>query len=62
MAINFDLNDLLAFRAGAELSSFRKAAESVHLSQPAFSRCGSRTTCAGRGWGARICTTCFRFR
>ena len=38
MAINFDLNDLLAFRAVAELSSFRKAAESVHLSQPAFSR------------------------
>ena len=38
MAINFDLNDLLAFRAVAELSNFRKAAESVHLSQPAFSR------------------------
>ena len=38
MAIHFDLNDLLAFRAVAELSSFRKAAESVHLSQPAFSR------------------------
>jgi DNA-binding transcriptional LysR family regulator len=38
MAINFDLNDLLAFRAVAELNNFRKAAESVHLSQPAFSR------------------------
>jgi DNA-binding transcriptional LysR family regulator len=38
MAINFDLNDLLAFRAVAELSNFRKAAESIHLSQPAFSR------------------------
>jgi DNA-binding transcriptional LysR family regulator len=38
MAINFDLNDLLSFRAVAELSSFRKAAESLHLSQPAFSR------------------------
>ena len=38
MAINFDLNDLLAFRAVAELSSFRKAAETVHISQPAFSR------------------------
>jgi len=38
MALNFDLNDLLAFRAVAELSNFRKAAESVHLSQPAFSR------------------------
>ena len=38
MAINFDLNDLLSFRAVAELSNFRKAAELVHLSQPAFSR------------------------
>ena len=38
MAINFDLNDLLAFRAVAELGNFRKAAEAVHLSQPAFSR------------------------
>ncbi len=38
MALNFDLNDLMAFRAVAELSSFRKAAEAVHLSQPAFSR------------------------
>jgi DNA-binding transcriptional LysR family regulator len=38
MAINFDLNDLLAFRAVAELSNFSKAAESVHLSQPALSR------------------------
>jgi DNA-binding transcriptional LysR family regulator len=38
MAINFDLNDLLAFRAVAELSNFRKAAEEVHISQPAFSR------------------------
>ena len=38
MPMNFDLNDLLAFRAVAELGSFRKAAESVHISQPAFSR------------------------
>jgi len=38
VAINFDLNDLLAFRAVAELSNFRKAAEMVHISQPAFSR------------------------
>jgi DNA-binding transcriptional LysR family regulator len=38
MAINFDLNDLLAFRAVADLGNFRKAAESVHISQPAFSR------------------------
>ncbi len=38
MAINFDLDDLTAFRAVAELCNFRKAAESVHISQPAFSR------------------------
>ncbi|CAD5372788.1 putative DNA-binding transcriptional regulator [Rubrivivax sp. A210] len=38
MAINFDLNDLLSFRAAAELGNFRKAAESVAISQPAFSR------------------------
>ncbi len=38
MAIDFDLNDLMAFRAVAELANFRKAAEAVHISQPAFSR------------------------
>jgi DNA-binding transcriptional LysR family regulator len=38
MSLNFDLNDLLAFRAVAELANFRRAAETVHLSQPAFSR------------------------
>jgi len=36
--LNFDLNDLIAFRAAAELANFRKAAEAVHISQPAFSR------------------------
>jgi DNA-binding transcriptional LysR family regulator len=36
--MNLDINDLLAFRAVAELGSFRKAAESIHISQPAFSR------------------------
>lgn len=38
MNINFDLNDLIAFRAIVECGSFRKAAEAVHLSQPAYSR------------------------
>lgn len=38
MSLNFDLQDLLAFRAVAELGHFRQAAESVHISQPAFSR------------------------
>ncbi len=38
MSINFDLNDLQAFRAVAELGSFRKAAEAVNISQPALSR------------------------
>jgi len=38
MAIQFDLNDLQAFRAVAELQNFRRAAETVHISQPAFSR------------------------
>ncbi|MCX7901326.1 MAG: LysR family transcriptional regulator, partial [Burkholderiaceae bacterium] len=37
MAAPFDLDDLRAFRAVAELRSFRRAAEAVHLSQPAFS-------------------------
>lgn len=38
MAIAFDLNDLIAFRTVAELGNFRRAAEAVHISQPAFSR------------------------
>jgi DNA-binding transcriptional LysR family regulator len=36
--MKFDLNDLQAFRAVAERGSFRRAAEALHLSQPAFSR------------------------
>lgn len=38
MNMNFDLADLRAFVAVAELNSFRAAAESIHLSQPALSR------------------------
>lgn len=38
MNIQFDLHDLQAFAAAAELKNFRQAAESVHISQPAFSR------------------------
>lgn len=38
MALNFDLNDLQSFRAVAALSNFRKAAEAMNISQPAFSR------------------------
>lgn len=33
-----DIHDLTAFRAVAELGNFRKAAESIHISQLAFSR------------------------
>ena len=38
MSMNFDLADLRAFVALAELESFRAAAETLHLSQPALSR------------------------
>jgi DNA-binding transcriptional LysR family regulator len=38
MSIKFDLHDLQAFVAVAEFKSFRKAAEFVNISQPAFSR------------------------
>jgi DNA-binding transcriptional LysR family regulator len=38
MSVQFDLPDLQAFAAAAELKNFRKAAEQVHISQPAFSR------------------------
>lgn len=38
MAIHFNLNDLQALRSVAALGSFRRAAEALHLSQPAFSR------------------------
>ncbi|WP_406623073.1 LysR family transcriptional regulator [Acidovorax sp. SDU_ACID1] len=36
--MNFDLSDLRAFVAVADLASFRAAAEALHLSQPALSR------------------------
>ena len=36
--MNFDLADLRAFVALAELESFRAAAEALHLSQPGLSR------------------------
>ncbi|MCS6944752.1 MAG: LysR family transcriptional regulator [Sutterellaceae bacterium] len=51
MAAPFDLDDLRAFRAVAELRSFRRAAEAVHLSQPAFSR---RIEKLERALGARL--------
>lgn len=38
MAINFDLNDLQAFRAVVDHGSFRKAADAILISQPALSR------------------------
>lgn len=38
MSINFDLNDLQAFRAVVEHGSFRKAADAIRITQPALSR------------------------
>jgi len=38
MSMNFDLADLRAFVAVAEMNSFRAAATALHLSQPAISR------------------------
>jgi DNA-binding transcriptional LysR family regulator len=38
LAINFDLNDLQAFRAVVDHGSFRKAADAILISQPALSR------------------------
>lgn len=38
MALNFDLNDLQAFRAVVENGSFGRAAEAVRITQPALSR------------------------
>jgi DNA-binding transcriptional LysR family regulator len=36
--MNFDLDDLRAFVAVADMGSFRAAATALHLSQPALSR------------------------
>jgi DNA-binding transcriptional LysR family regulator len=38
LVMKFDLDDLLAFRAVAELGSFARAADAVHVSPSAFSR------------------------
>ena len=38
MIINFDLNDLQAFRAVVDKGSFRAAADAIRISQPALSR------------------------
>ncbi|MEG5262719.1 LysR family transcriptional regulator [Pseudomonas sp. JDS28PS106] len=38
MSINFDLNDLQAFRAVFETGSFRRAADSIRITQSALSR------------------------
>jgi DNA-binding transcriptional LysR family regulator len=38
MPLNFDLHDLQAFSAVAEIKSFKRAAEMINISQPAFSR------------------------
>ncbi len=48
MPVNFDFNDLYAFRALMEYGSFRLAAESICLSQSALSR---RHRKAGDGAG-----------
>ncbi|MBJ9975540.1 LysR family transcriptional regulator [Pseudomonas sp. S75] len=38
MSIHFDLNDLMAFRAVVEQGSFRRAADSIRITQSALSR------------------------
>jgi DNA-binding transcriptional LysR family regulator len=51
LPMRFDLDDLRAFAAVAELTSFRAAAEAIHLSQPALSR---RIEKLERALGARL--------
>ena len=44
--INFDLNDLQAFRAVVENQGFRRAAESIRITQSALSRRIEKLECA----------------
>lgn len=51
MPVNFDFNDLYAFRALMEYGSFRLAAESICLSQSALAD-------ASKSWRRRWATGC----
>src|SRR6218665_627599 len=49
--MNFDLSDMRAFVAVADLGSFRAAAQALHISQPALSRRGGKL---GQEMGFRL--------